>query len=372
MTGRVRVSAAMIVRNEERFLAGCLESLSGRVEEIVVVDTGSSDDTVGIAGRTPGVRLLHHRWNDDFAAARNVALDAASGDWILYIDADERLGLPKGGVVADYIDPGAVAGFVRFRPKTGYTRYREWRLFRSDPRIRFAGKIHETIKPAVRLLSAREGLPIVRTEVELDHIGYDGDQSHKHGRNLALLEIAVRADPDRVYCWHHMAETLAALGRVQEAVAAAREGLARADRDLSNDQRAPASLIVQFLARIEAELGGDPLDVIEAGLARMPDDHALWFLRGQALLRAGRPGEALEMAERLQAIDPEDLCDGLLAYDRAIFREKACELAALACLRLGRRREAAAQFAAAARLAPGDAAYRIKAIALNGPARVAP
>jgi tetratricopeptide (TPR) repeat protein len=365
MSGPVTVSAAMIVRNEERFLAGSLESLRGRVDEIVVVDTGSTDGTIDIAARA-GARLLHYAWAQDFAAARNFALDAVSCEWVLYIDADERLNLPEGGVIGDYVEPGAIGGFVRFQPKTGYTCYRECRLFRSEARLRFAGTIHETMVPVLSEISAREGMPIVQTTVEIYHLGYDCDQQHKHARNLALLQSAVRAHPDRVFYWYHLAETLAALGRAQEAEEAAGEGLASAERDSSDKQRADASLIFQFLVRTELGRAGNPLRLIREGLARVPEDYALWFLRGRILLEMDRPLEALEIAERLRAVDPDRLTDGLLAFDRSIFREKACEMAAVACLRLGRRREAAMHFATASRLAPDDFAFRIKVAALGG------
>jgi len=354
----------MIVRNERGVLPGCLESLFERVDEIVIVDTGSTDETVDIA-TTAGVRLLHHAWTQDFAAARNAALAAVSCDWVLYIDADERLSLPAGGILADYIDPRAIACFVRFQPKSGYTRYREWRLFRNDPRIRFEGNIHETIVPAIREISIQEGLPIVQTTVEINHLGYDGDQAHKHARNLALLQSAVHSNPDRVYYWYHLAETLTAIGRADEATAAAAEGLAAAERNDTDDQRAATSLIFQLLARTQIEQNGNPLGMIDHALARVPEDYALWFLRGRALLDADRPGEALKIAKELRAIDPERLVDGLLAFDSSIFKEKACELAALACLRLGRRRDAAEYFVMASSLAPGDFAYRIKAATLS-------
>lgn len=365
MRAPVTVSAAMIVRNEQGFLPGCLESLRGRVDEIIVVDTGSTDDTVDIAAKA-GVRLLHLAWTQDFAAARNVALDAVTSDWVLYIDADERLNLPQGGVLSDYIDHKAIAGFVRFRPKTGYTRYREWRLFRNDIRLRFKGRIHETIVPAIREVSDRDSLPIVQTAVEINHLGYDGDQSHKHGRNLELLEQAVRTNPDRTYYWYHMAETLAALGRLEEAAAAAAEGLASARRVLSDEQRCCASMIYQYLVRAEMERRGNPLPIIDEALEQVPENHALRFQRAHALLDAGHPLEALAIAESLRAVDPDSLSDGLLSYDQGIFTDKACELAALACLRLGRRPEAAAHFATAFSLAPHDFSYRVKAVALGG------
>lgn len=364
MTGRVSVCAAMIVRDEQHFLPGCLASLAGRVDEIVIVDTGSQDATLDIARSAANVRLLHHRWTGDFAAARNKGLDAVRTGWVLYIDADERLNLPSGGALGDYIDAGALAGLVRFRPKTGYTRYREWRLFRADPRLRFEGRIHETVEPAIRAISAREGLPIQQTDAEIDHLGYDGAQTHKHARNLALLEEAVRADPDRAYLWQHLAETLAATGRVEEAETAAHAGLAAAARRPSDKQRAAASLITQFLARRAIEAGKDPLALVEDGLARLPEDHALLFTRGRALLAAGRPEEALAIAERLAAIDPDALTARMLAFDRRIFEEHACELAAVAALRLGRHAQAATWFDKAARFAPDDLSYRLRARAL--------
>jgi tetratricopeptide (TPR) repeat protein len=336
MSNTLTVAAALIIRNEERFLAGCLQSLRGHVDEIVAVDTGSEDASIDIL-RNAGAVVLHRTWDQNFAAARNDGLDAVTCDWVLYIDADERLHLPRGGAVADYLDASAIAANVRFRPKTGYTRYRETRLFRNDRRLRFAGRIHETIVPVLREISVRHNLPIIQSEVEIDHLGYDGDQSEKHARNLPLLQAAVRTNPDRVYYWYHLAETLVALGRTEEALDAAREGLASAERDPTEKQRADASVIIQTIARLELERGQNPLPLIESGLARVPDDYGLLFLYGRALLTAARPHEALEVATRLQQVDPDQPTRGLLAFDRSIFVEKACELAAFACLQITRK-----------------------------------
>jgi hypothetical protein len=115
---------------------------------------------------------------------------------------------------------------VLFCPQTGYTRYREFRIFRNDPRIRFRSMIHETILPALEEVSERDGLRIAPCDVAIDHIGYDGDQSHKHARNLPLLQARLAADPDHVYCWTHLGRTLQALGRGEEARAAWRRGIA--------------------------------------------------------------------------------------------------------------------------------------------------
>lgn len=365
MASRITISAAMIVKNEARFLPGCLESLAGKVDEIVIVDTGSTDGTIEIA-EGAGVRLLHQAWQGDFAGPRNLGLEQVRSGWVLYIDADERLSLPRGGHLADYLDPAAVAGFVRFRPKTNFTRYREWRLFRADPRIRFAGMIHETVVPAIKAVGRQEGWPVVQTDAEIDHLGYDGDISHKHPRNLALLEQALPLDPDRLFYWHHLAETYAALGRVEEAEDAARRGLERAEGQEDDNRSATASLLYQFLVRRDLQQGRDPSHLIAAALAREPGDYALHFLKGRALLAAGKPEQALDVAVFLRAIDPDGLPDSWLAFDRALFADKACELAALAYLDLGLNKEAGAYFAEASRLAPDVLAYRVKAAAFGG------
>jgi glycosyltransferase involved in cell wall biosynthesis len=336
MSDTLTVAAALIVRNEERFLPGCLQSLRGRVDEIVAVDTGSQDATIDIL-RNARVVVLDHKWSHDFAAPRNAGLDAVTCDWVLYIDADERLHLPRGGAVADYLDASAIAANVQWRPKTGYTRCREPRLFRNDRRLRFAGRIHETIVPALREVRLRDNLPIVQSDVEIDHLGYDGDQSKKHARNLPLLQEAVRADPDRVYYWYHLAETLAALGQTEKALEAAREGLKSAERDPTEQQRANVSVVIQTIVRLELEQGKSPLPLIEEGLARVPDDYGLLYFYGRALLLADRPAEALEVATRLRQVDPDQLTQGLLAFDRSIFMEQACELAAIACLKMTRK-----------------------------------
>src|SRR5262245_37269575 len=125
----VRLSAALIVRDEEAHLADCLATVSRIADEIVVVDTGSRDCTPDIA-RAYGARVVARPWADDFSQARNAALECATGAWILYVDADERVALT--GPLEDVLDnPAALAARVRFRAARQLTPYREHRLFRN-------------------------------------------------------------------------------------------------------------------------------------------------------------------------------------------------------------------------------------------------
>ncbi|MFN3533586.1 MAG: glycosyltransferase family 2 protein, partial [Candidatus Brocadia sp.] len=87
---RPTLSACMIVKNEEKFLPQCLQSIKDAVDEVIIVDTGSTDKTVEIA-KSFGARVYHHPWKNSFSEARNHSLSYATGDWILQIDADEAL-----------------------------------------------------------------------------------------------------------------------------------------------------------------------------------------------------------------------------------------------------------------------------------------
>ena len=125
--------------------------------------------------------MIDHAWRDDFAQARNVSLDAAHGEWILYIDADERLcDANRGRSSASSVDAPQLAFRLLLRPTGDSTPYREYRLWRHDPRIRFMAMIHEEVTSAIAAVSSADRLPIGDCDLLLEHRGYDGDQNHKH------------------------------------------------------------------------------------------------------------------------------------------------------------------------------------------------
>jgi glycosyltransferase involved in cell wall biosynthesis len=358
------VSACLIVKNEEKFLDGCLRSVVGHVDEIVVVDTGSSDRSRDIA-RSHGAVLLEFPWRDDFAAARNFGLEAATGDWILYIDADERLEVPAGARLTDGLGPDVSAGRVRFTPQSGMTPARELRIFRNDPRIRFHGAMHETIVPSIDALSRSEGLRVVEVPAAIVHLGYDGDQTRKHIRNLPLLQRAVEADAERLYYWQHLARTLEALGRRDDAIAACRRGLEIARAEGRTRDARIAVRLSTALAILLRDAGEDPSDIVEEGLRFSPEDKAILFLKARVLVDRGEYEQALAILAGLTAIDADTFCDPFVSYDRRIFGSHAHDLAGVAHLRLGDRAAAAAAFARAAELEPGDPGFRRKAQALG-------
>ncbi len=366
MTVGIRISAALIVRDEEEFLEGCLASIIEHVDEVVLVDTGSVDRTIDIA-RSFGVKPLERTWRNDFAWARNEGLAAATGDWILYIDADERLTVPAGADLRDNLAGDDVfAARLLFRPVVYATPFREYRLFRNDPRLRFKGSMHETILPDLEVLKQTIGARVAESPVELLHLGYESGSDWKHERNLPLLRAAIAENPDRLYYWHHLAETLAGLGEIDEALSVGAEGLRRARQDdlVASDSAIAALLVVGHATRLH-QRGEDAFPVIVEGYGFYPHNPSLQLLHARVLLDQDRPADALPILEALAATDSASYSDPRLAHDRRIFDLHAHDLKGVALLRLGRRGEAAESFRRAALAAPDDMSYRIKAQALG-------
>ena len=91
----MKISACYIVKNEENVIQRSIDSLMDAVDEIILVDTGSTDQTIEVAKKYPKVNTYSYTWKNDFAAARNVAIEKASGDWIVFLDADELFAFEK-------------------------------------------------------------------------------------------------------------------------------------------------------------------------------------------------------------------------------------------------------------------------------------
>lgn len=363
---RLLVSAALIVRDEERFIGECLTSIAGVVDEVVVVDTGSTDATPEIA-RQHGARVVDHPWRSDFAEARNVSLDLARGDWILYIDADERLVDCDRATIERLLRDADEAAFrLLLRPMVGTTPYLEYRLWRNDPRIRFEGIIHEKVVPAIQRVAEEDGRSISDCELLLEHGGYEGDQDHKHRRNLPLLRAGIPQDPYNLFKRHHLARVLIGLGQDDEAAAVLEEAADLARR-LPHD---PVGVLVfSEQVRLRRERDENVTELLEEARVRYPGDKMLWWTQAAVHMSAGHPEEALELVDRLLAVDLSDLPAEGPSYDERIFTEFAHEARGVCLFRLGRYQEAADAFAHASGIDPSNLAYRAKRQVALGRAR---
>lgn len=210
-----RLSLCMIVKNEERFLRGCLESVKGVVDEIVIVDTGSTDSTLDIA-REFGAVIVPHVWTDDFSEARNVSLANATGNWALWMDADEELAPESRELLRQTLDtaPAHIGGYMMMfrnwltvperRPGTEMAIHHACRVFRRVPGVRFVGRIHEQ-----NLRSLQElGYTYAKQEgLILDHYGYAGEimsGRNKHERFIRMLHREVDENPMEEFRTFHL------------------------------------------------------------------------------------------------------------------------------------------------------------------------
>jgi tetratricopeptide (TPR) repeat protein len=351
------LTAAMIVRDEEAHLPACLASIRDLVDEIVIVDTGSSDATVSIA-RSFGAKVHVHPWNGNFADARNAGLELATGAWILYIDADERARPIAPDALRTRLQAATeVALRVRLRLFAGATPCWEYRLWRSDPRIRFTGKMHEKVAKALRSVSEAEGRMIGESELFLEHVGYDGDQSHKHARNLPLLRAQLADDPVDSYSWHHLAVVLDALGEAEQSDAALERALSAARETVGG----AGILAFVTLIKRRRERGQDTERLLEEALARYPDSIALAWLKILAEVKAGHYEAALGRLEMFD-VNADMPVEDTVAYPSEMFGPRAIEARALCLFRLERYREAAEAYAELERLEPDETAHRLKRI----------
>ncbi len=236
------ISAVLIVKNEAPRLAPCLEALRDVVDEIIVADTGSTDNTLEIARQfTPHCHEMP--WENNFATARNRAVAFAAGPWILSIDADEILIEPERAraLLDEFIlsQPAGATGTIQHRSPTGAGAEQTLvtgaveRFFEKSA-YAYTGLIHEQLVP----LNDLRG-PVAPTGVVVLHSGYEHrqeDPDHKGLRNLPLLQEAAAAHPEDAYYRYQLGRTLFTLKRYPEAISAFEEAL----RGIDFAQAAPA------------------------------------------------------------------------------------------------------------------------------------
>ncbi len=346
-----RISAVLIVKDEERVLAACLEALRGAVDEVVVYDTGSSDRTTDIA-REHGALVVQGHWDDHFGNARNRALAHATGEWVLSVDADEVL---TGDATAVRRACAAAAQGLARIPivSTSWSGAADGqhshpvRLFRRGA-FEWKGALHEYLEllpgtPAVTDAPSAEG-------AWLAHSGYQYltfSDRDKPQRNLEIAEAAVAALPtsgeDPTMAWDAYGRSLFVVGRHDDAMAAldhvldlqsnpsavvqsgrAAMSAMRQRREYSRADRWLAALAAHGEApaavegwRAHVAFAAGDLDAVERHLAaaeRAPlhdrwnvpfKTVALDDLRAEAALRAGRGEQALELLLASLQRDPD-------------------------------------------------------------------
>ena len=194
-----KITLSMIVKNEERYLRDCLESVKDIVDEIILVDTGSTDSTISIAKKY-GASVYSFGWVNDFSAARNFALSKSTGNWILYLDADERLSESSKIELQELIKNKKNIGYNciinNLDEQTNTPKLMKYvRFFRNSKNIAFSGKAHEQIEPSL----IANNYKIINSTIEITHLGYNVCEEElmlKADRNLELLLSEYKNKPN--------------------------------------------------------------------------------------------------------------------------------------------------------------------------------
>jgi len=299
-----RITLCMIARDEEHFLPECLARARDAVDEIVVVDTGSKDATVQIA-ESFGAKVIHSPWQDDFSAPRNLGLRAATGDWILVLDADEFLQPGACERIREIVTDAAVGGYhLHFVNVYGDGRtlgVMMVRLFRNLPGVEYQNVIHEQVTPSLQRLGAERGLVLAQADVEVEHHGYTPqvmDSRGKNERNERLFRKQLAQAPDDIYSHYKYGDFLR---RVPGRGADARRLLDRAlDLILQGAPTLPRELPyageVAALCALEAARSGDVARaraVVDTALRRFLPTPNLYYLAASLALAEGRSEEAV-------------------------------------------------------------------------------
>ncbi len=223
------ISLCMIVKNEEEHLPHALSSVRDAVDEIIIVDTGSTDNTVEIA-KSFGAKVYYYEWNNDFASARNEALKYATCDWILSMDADDEMNLEQVKrlkmILKDLDDDilGVQLPIYSNTPDGNVMTNYLIRLFRNNLGIKFSRKIHEVVDFSIHKLGGR----IIRaTDIPVIHRGYEKPDAIKRKveRNFKLIKEEVEDNPEDASMWMYLAKSYCSIGDIENGVYAYKKAI---------------------------------------------------------------------------------------------------------------------------------------------------
>jgi len=273
----VEISLCMITKNEEDFLAKCLDSVKEYVDEIIIVDTGSTDNTCKIA-LTYGAKIYHKAWENNFSKARNFGLNKAKRNWILYLDADETL--VNGELLKELIEQADedLAGYLfniynyYGEQLTQIERSVSLRLFRNKPEMRFSGAIHEQLPIKDK--------SVILTDIIIHHYGYIpsiSTKKDKSKRNLAILEQEIKINPTDSFVNYNLGTEYVRLHQYEQAIPYFKEALKNINEETGYEARIFKMLGICYLAKKEWI---DAIAITSTGINKFPDYPDLYYTRG--------------------------------------------------------------------------------------------
>lgn len=285
------ISGCIIAKNEEKDIEKCIKSLKKVCDEIILIDTGSIDNTVKIAKKN-GAKVYFFQWIDDFAAAKNYAIDKANGEWILFLDADEYLWEERKEVYIQLInnakyfdsilceilnidDDGSVAQIHIGN-----------RLFRNNKNIMFKGKIHEDLqKDGKNLYSINGG-----EYIKIIHTGYTKEKVYSKGkfqRNLSILLKELEISPNDPKIYYYIADTYGLEHNLQKQKEFSKKSILNGKIDMIGFDELPYILLIQSMFGLSENIEVIKNEINNA-IKEFPKSPVFRYFLASALLKEGK------------------------------------------------------------------------------------
>jgi glycosyltransferase involved in cell wall biosynthesis len=288
----------MIVKDEAANLARSLKPIAPFFDEVIVIDTGSKDDTVSLAGQY-GAKVFEIPWRNDFAWARNQSIERARGDWILWFDADNRMDIDDVLKLRKLIGnrPDRVFWCTEVVEPRGDQLIQK-RIFPNHPDFRFQGAIHE------QLLHPPEGIQYVLTDIKIYHWGYidKGLLKQKGARNLEILQEELRRNPGDYFNHFNIARCYENLRQFGEAIFHLKKIIYNPVAQRENPDIYFYSFIMMFLLHEKMGHLDEERLTLEILLDINPQFGLGWFYSGKYHFKRGNFEGAIGDLQKFQAL----------------------------------------------------------------------
>ena len=327
------ISLCMIVKDEGNSLEWCLDNVKDYVDEIIIVDTGSKDNTIKIAENF-GAKIIEHEWKDDFSEARNVSLKYATKDWILVLDADEKISEKDFNKITsllsnkeksdafyliqrNYLIKGILSSadassvdddYEESRGYIGWSPSEVIRIFRNNKGFLFSNVIHESIKQSVL---DKKGV-IKHTDIPIHHFKERKKDSFKQDKTEKYFELCKKQieltpdDPKAYYDLGLMYQSVENLENALDCFERAFDLMSSETLENEESQLKFASILIS-LAEILIKKGENEQAIVylKRGHSMFPQSPIILSLLGRAYKESGDTQKSIEFYKRASSAKPD-------------------------------------------------------------------